>query len=167
MEMAAIFRRHRRDFERSAAVTGEEAPTNAAAGPALAFEPPKRAAAPPARDRTGGTAPASTPSVRADAERGDAPELARLREELSRERAEKAQALDEAERRLVRALAEQRAEMEEEVREHLAEVEQLREELARERTELQAELAAIRRQRSEAEPHIAAVVQPSARAAHG
>src|SRR6185295_2706950 len=134
MEMAAIFRRHRRDFERSAAVTGEEAPTNAAAGPALAFEPPKRAAAPPARDRTGGTAPASTPSVRADAERGDAPELARLREELSRERAE----------------------MEEEVREHLAEVEQLREELARERTELQAELAAIRRQRSEAEPHIAA-----------
>jgi len=167
MEMAAIFRRHRRDYERSAGVTGEEAPTNAGAELALAFEPPKRGAAPPARDRTGGAAPALSPSVGADAERGNATELARLREELSRAQAEKAEALAEAERRLVKALAEQRAEMEEEVREHLAEVERLREALARERAEVQAELAAIRRQRSETEPHLAAAVQPSPRAAHG
>jgi hypothetical protein len=57
--------------------------------------------------------------------------------------------------------------MEEKARELLFEVARLREELERERAQIQAELAAICRQRSETESHLAAMVQPSAHAAHG
>jgi hypothetical protein len=99
--------------------------------------------------------------------RGCLAEVARLAEELQREQQEKARALAEAERRLVRALAEQRLEMEEETRGCLAEVARIQEELARQRAEIQAELTAIRRQRSENESRLAAMVQPSAHVAHG
>lgn len=90
-----------------------------------------------------------------------------LAEQLSALEAEKAQALAAAERRLVQALAEQRSEMEEEARGLLVQVARLRGGLERERAQVQAELAAIRRQRSELEPQLAAIVHPSARAARG
>lgn len=57
--------------------------------------------------------------------------------------------------------------MEEKAHELLVEVARLREELERERAQIQAELAAICRQRSETEPQLAAIVHALARDAHG
>jgi hypothetical protein len=172
--MAGIFRRRGRGSEPSDAVASEAVPGAREGGePVLPFEPPRRGAAPPARDREGGTARASSPPVpgadraRPDAEEGSAAEVARLREELKREQADKARALAEAERRLVRALAEQRTELEEEARVRVAEVARLRAELARERAEIEAELATRLRLLDDTESHLAAVEQPSAHAPRG
>jgi hypothetical protein len=185
--MAGIFRRRRRVSKSTVAGKG---PASAGTDPALRFEPLGRSAVPAAWYWSGATASVSR-RARADAEEASA-EVALLREEVKREQAdkeralaeaerrlvealaeqrselddEKAQALADADQRLVRALAEQRAEMQVEVRNLVAEAARLREELANKRAEIEAELAAIRRQRSETEPHLAAMVQPSAHAAH-
>jgi hypothetical protein len=164
--MPGIFRRRGRGSESREPVASEAVSSE----PGLAFKPPRRGAAPPARDREDGTAIASSSRVpgaeraRPGAEQGNAAEVARLSEELKREQAEKARALAEAERRLVQALAEQRTELETEARKRVAEVARLREELTRERAEIEAELAATRRQLGEIEPLFAAMEQPSAHA---
>jgi hypothetical protein len=150
--MAGIFRRRGRGSEPSEGGASEAAPGEAP----LPFEPPRR-----------GAARASTPPVRTDAAEASAAEVARLREELKRERADKARALAEAERRLIRALAEQRTELEEEARERVTEVARLREELTRERAEIEAELAAHRRLLEQTEPHVAAMERSSAHAPRG
>jgi TATA-binding protein-associated factor Taf7 len=167
--MAGIFRRRGRGSEPGKPVASEAVSSE----PGLAFEPPRRAAARPARDAEGGTARASSPPVpgadhaRPDSEQGSAAEVARLREELEREQAEKARALAEADRRLVQALAEQRTQLEAEARKRVTEVARLREELTRERAEIEAELATTRRQLAETEPLIAAMEQPSAHPPRG
>jgi TATA-binding protein-associated factor Taf7 len=172
--MAGIFRRRGRGSEPSEGVASEPLP-GAPKGekPGLTFEPPRRTAAPPDRDGKGGIATASSSPgpgadrARPDADEGGAAEVARLREELKREQAEKTRALAEAERRLVQALAEQREQLEAEARARVTEVARLREELTQERAEIEAELATTRRQLEETEPHLAAMMQPSARVPRG
>ena len=161
--MAGIFRRRRRVTKSTVAVT--EAHADAPTGRALRFEPLGRGAVPPAWYWSRVIESVSRPE-RHNAEERSAPEVAALREELKREQADKERALAEAERQLVKALAEQRAEMEEEVHGRLAEVARLRDDLARNRDEIEGEMAAIRRQRSQTDPELGAIVRSSANA-HG
>lgn len=170
--MAGMFRK-RGGGEPSEVDAGEVAPDEVP----LPFDPPRRGAA-AAQVRQGGAAQASLSAAGTDAE-GDSPaEVALLREQLTRERADRSRALAEADRRLVEALAEQRAELEAEARERVAEawqrareaesaLRQSTEELARERAEIDVELAATRRRLEEAQPELAAMAQPSIRSPRG
>jgi predicted RNase H-like nuclease (RuvC/YqgF family) len=167
--MAGIFRGRGRGSEPSEWVASEAVSSE----PGLTFEPQRRVADRPARDRDGESARVSSSRVpraeraRPDAERGSAGEVARLSEDLKREQAEEARALAEAEPRLVQALAEQRTQLEAEARERVTEVVRLREELTRARAEIEAELATTRRQLAGTERQIAAMEQPSAHSARG
>jgi hypothetical protein len=163
-QMAGIFRRRRRVTKST--VAGTKAHADAATGPALRFEPLGRGAVPATWYWSRVIESVSRPE-RPNAEERSALEVAALREELKREQADKQRALAEAERQRVKALAEQRAEIEEDVRDRLDDVAGIRDELVRERAEIQAELAAIRAQRSRTERQLAAVLHPSAHAAQG
>src|ERR1700752_4931427 len=108
-QLAGIFRRRRRVTK--SRVAGTEAHADAATDPALRFEPLGQGAVPAAWYWSRAIESVSR-AERPNAEERNAPEVAALREELKREQADKERALAEAERRLVKALAEQRSEME-------------------------------------------------------